>query len=281
MDIRNHPEDYAALKKAVNLLTSPSVTARLSNLVGSPIEGAVKRLPAAASERINEAVETALRKAVDAALWSMENRPHTAASTRRHKLYAAASGAVGGAFGLASLLAELPVSTTLMMRAVADVARAEGFDLNDVDTKAACLEVFAMGGPTDQDDGAETGYYMARGFATQAMGQLSRELADIAARQGAGQGARLMTSTQSGKWMARLIEKVAERFGVVITNKVAAQAVPIIGAATGATLNALFTDFYQDMALGHFTVKRLEGIYGAEAIRAEFEKQAARQQHRG
>ena len=281
MDIRNHPEDYAALKKAVDLLTSPSVTARLSNLVGSPIEGAVKRLPAAASERINEAVETALRKAVDAALWSMENRPHTAASTRRHKLYAAASGAVGGAFGLASLLAELPVSTTLMMRAVADVARAEGFDLNDVGTKAACLEVFAMGGPTDQDDGAETGYYMARGFATQAMGQLSRELADIAARQGAGQGARLMTSTQSGKWMARLIEKVAERFGVVITNKVAAQAVPIIGAATGATLNALFTDFYQDMALGHFTVKRLEGIYGAEAIRAEFEKQAARQQHRG
>ncbi len=60
-----------------------------------------------------------------------------------------------------------------MMRAVADVARAEGFDLSDVDTKAACLEVFAMGGPTDQDDAAETGYYMARGFATQAMNQLS------------------------------------------------------------------------------------------------------------
>ena len=74
---------------------------------------------------------------------------------------------------------------------------------------------------------------------------------------------------------------MAERFGVVITNKVAAQAGPIIGAATGATLNALFTDFYQDMALGHFTVKRLERTYGAEAIRAEFKKQAARQQHRG
>ena len=43
MDIRDHPEDHAALKKAVALLTAPSVTARLSNLIGSPIEGAVKR----------------------------------------------------------------------------------------------------------------------------------------------------------------------------------------------------------------------------------------------
>tara|TARA_A100001391_G_scaffold151852_1_gene109621 strand:+ start:12406 stop:13242 length:837 start_codon:yes stop_codon:yes gene_type:complete len=272
--------DLADLERAVRLLTSPSLVARLSHQIGSPLESAVKKLPAGASARINEAVEVALRRAVDAALWSLDKTPRPA-STRRHKLYAAASGAVGGAFGLTSLLVELPVSTTIMMRAVADVARGEGFDLDDPDTQAACVEVFAMGGPSDKDDGAETGYYMARGFATQAMGQLSRELADIAARQGAGHTAGLMTSTQAGKWLGRLIEKVAERFGVVITNKIAAQAVPIIGAATGATLNTLFTDFYQDMALGHFTVKRLENRYGAEVIRAEFEKQAARQRHRG
>ncbi|MBM7333113.1 MAG: EcsC family protein [Alcanivorax sp.] len=272
-------QDLADLEKAVDLLTSPGLVARLSHLVGSPLEGAVRKLPAGASSRINTAVETALRKAVDAALWSLDNQPRPA-SRRLHKLYAAASGAVGGAFGLTSLLAELPVSTTIMMRAVADVARGEGFDLDDPDTQAACIEVFAMGGPGDQDDAAETGYYMTRGFATQAMHQLSRELADIAARQGAGQTAGLMTSTQAGKWLARLIEKVAERFGVVITNKVAAQAVPIIGAVTGATLNTLFTDFYQDMALGHFTVKRLENRYGAEVIRAEFERLArARNQH--
>lgn len=38
----------------------------------------------------------------------------------------------------------------------------------------------------------------------------------------------------------------------------AAQVVPVIGALTGATLNTMFTDYYQDMARGHFIVKRLE-----------------------
>lgn len=263
-------QDHADLHRAVTLLTSPSPIARLSHLLGSPIENTVKKLPAGATEKINAAVELALGKAVDTALWSLDNTPRTAASPRLHKAYAAASGAVGGAFGLTSLLVELPVSTTLMMRAVADIARAEGFDLTNVDTKAACIEVFALGGPSDQDDAAETGYYMARGFTAQAINQLSKELAEIAARQGGGQAAGLMSSGQAGKWLARLIEKVAQRFGVVITNKIAAQAVPIIGAVTGATLNTLFTDFYQDMAHGHFIVKRLENTYGAETIRAEF-----------
>ncbi len=70
--------------------------------------------------------------------------PGQGASTRWHKLAAATSGAVGGAFGFAALFIELPVSTTIMMRAVADVARSEGFDLSEFSTRQACLEVFAL-----------------------------------------------------------------------------------------------------------------------------------------
>ena len=49
--------------------------------------------------------------------------------------------------------------------------------------------------------------------------------------------------------------------------KFAAQAVPIVGAAAGATLNTMFTDYYQDMARGHFIVRRLERKYGEGVVR--------------
>ncbi|MGP4957566.1 EcsC family protein, partial [Pseudomonas helleri] len=53
-------------------------------------------------------------------------------------------------------------------------------------------------------------------------------------------------------------------------SKFAAQAVPVIGALTGASINALFTDFYQDTARGYFIVKRLESTYGYEQIEREY-----------
>ncbi|MCQ7317336.1 EcsC family protein, partial [Salmonella enterica] len=93
---------------------------------------------------------------------------------------------------------------------------------------------------------------------------LSKEISNITVKNAA--------STQTGKWLASLIEKVATRFGIVITEKMAAQAAPVIGALAGATLNTMFTDYYQDMARGHFIVKRLERKYGDELIKAEYIK---------
>ncbi|MDT9641228.1 EcsC family protein [Pseudomonas sp. JV245A] len=269
VSIKDHPEDYQDLRRAVALLESPSLTARLAGLLGSPIESAVKALPAVVAKKINGAVVAALHSSADAALWSLDNAPKKPASTLLHKMYAATSGAVGGAFGFAALFVELPISTTIMMRSVADVARSEGFDLADFATKQACIEVFAMGGNSQADDATETGYYITRSFTTQAMQQLSKELAAIAAKRGAGAVGSLSPG-QVGKWLALLIEKVASRYGVTISSKFAAQAVPVIGAFTGATINALFTDFYQDMARGHFTVKRLEHKYGFEQIKDEY-----------
>ncbi|MNV96934.1 EcsC protein family protein [compost metagenome] len=99
---------------------------------------------------------------------------------------------------------------------------------------------------------------------------LSKELAEIAAKQASANAVKNLTPAQTGKWLAALIEKIAARFGVVITEKAAAQAVPIIGAVAGATLNTMFTDYYQDMARGHFIVKRLEKKYGFELVKAEY-----------
>ena len=261
-------QDYADLRRAVALLESPTLTAKMANLIGSPLEFAVNKLPKSVSKRIHGAVEAALFKSAQAALWSMDNTPGKAASTRWHKAAAAATGAVGGAFGFTALFIELPLSTTIMMRAVADVARSEGFDMNDMATRHACLEVFALGGNSGQDDASETGYYITRGFTAEVMRHLSAELTGVAV---GGGGVMIgLTPKEAGKWLAKIVEKVAARFGVVVTEKFAAQAVPIVGAVAGATLNTMFTDYYQDMARGHFIVRRLERTYGYETVRAAY-----------
>lgn len=261
-------QDWRDLQRAVDLLESPTLTAKMANLIGSPLEFAVKRLPDSVSRRIHGAVEAALFKSAQAALWTMDNTPGKAASTRWHKLAAATSGAVGGAFGFTTLFIELPVSTTIMMRSVADVARSEGFDLRDMSTRHACLEVFALGGNSGKDDASETGYYITRGFTAEVMRHLSAELAGRAV--GGSPVMIGLTPKEAGKWLAKLVEKVAARFGVVVTEKFAAQAVPIVGAVAGATLNTMFTDYYQDVARGHFIVRRLERTYGYETVRAAY-----------
>ena len=269
-DIAHHPADWADLQRAVALLEAPTLTARMANMVGAPLEFAVRALPAVVSGRIHGAVQMALNKAVQGALLSMRNEPGKAASTRWHKLAAATSGAVGGAFGFSALLIELPLSTTIMMRSVADVARSEGFDLADLSTRQACLEVFALGGNAGNDDASETGYYLARGFTADVMRHLSAELAG---RVVTGRDLTLgVAPKEAGKLLAKLVEKVAARFGVVVSEKFAAQAVPVIGAATGAALNTMFTDYYQDMARGHFIVRRLELKYGEDVVRACYQR---------
>ena len=213
--ILDHPQDWADLQRAVKLLEAPTITARMANFVGAPLEFAVRSLPAAVSGRIHGAVEAALHKSAQAALWSLADTPGRKASTRWHKLAAATTGAVGGAFGFTALFLELPVSTTIMMRAVADVARSEGFSLDEPSTRQACLEVFALGGKSDKDDASETGYYLARGFTADVVRHLSAELAG---RKVAGQGITTgLGSKETGKWLAKLIERVASRFGVVVT----------------------------------------------------------------
>lgn len=265
-------KDWADLERAVALLESPTLTAKMANLIGSPLDFAVRKLPGVVSRRIHGAVEAALFKSAQAALWSMDNTPGKAASTRWHKAAAAATGALGGAFGFTALFLELPVSTTIMMRSVADVARSEGFDLSEMGTRHACLEVFALGGNSGQDDASETGYYITRGFTAEVMRHLSAELAGAAV---GGGGVMIgLTPKEAGKWLAKIVEKVAARFGVVVTEKFAAQAVPVIGAVAGATLNTMFTDYYQDMARGHFIVRRLERQYGYETVRAAYNQLA-------
>ena len=74
--------------------------------------------------------------------------------------------------------------------------------------------------------------------------------------------------------LVRFITLVASRFGVAVTQKVAAQALPVVGALGGAAVNYAFIEHFQEVAWGHFTVRRLERVYGKNIVRTEYERLA-------
>jgi EcsC protein family len=251
--------DQEALAAAVRWLESPSLASRLAALAGKPVGLVQRALPAAASNAVAKATKTALERALDLALFSLRSRRFIG-GRKLHSGLACTSGAIGGAFGLVALAVELPVSTTIMLRAIAVVAQQEGEDLADPRTGLACLEVFALGAPPADASGAETDYFAVRAMLARGL----VEIADFAIDKGAiREGAPLFV---------RFMTQIASRFGVVVSQKLAAQTVTVVGALGGATINLAFTEHFQDVARGHFTVRRLERAYGADVVRAEYER---------
>ena len=247
-------EHYDELRQAKLLLENPSIAARFTNVLAVPIEKGMKLLPAGARDQIIEISQASLTGAMKLALFTLGNEVKSS-SNLTHKAAAALSGAAGGAFGLPALAAELPVSTAIMLRSIADIARSEGEELNAPEARLACLEVFALGGASSSDEAAETGYFAVRAGLAKAVSE--------AARYAATAGAVKETAPA----LVRLIGQIAARFSIPVTEKAAVQSVPIIGAAGGAIVNTLFIDHFQDAAKGHFVVRRLERAYGIETVR--------------
>ncbi len=247
--------DLADLAYAKSLLENPGLAAKITSLLGTPIEKGFALLPRNWSQMVTVGTRKALAVAIEAAVLTLDKRTGRTSSDFLHKFLVAASGAGGGFFGLPALSVELPVSTTIMMRSIADIARSEGEAICDPQTKMACIEVFALGGPGSRDDAAETGYFAVRAALSKAVS----DAAEYIARRG--------IIEEGAPAIVRLIAQIASRFGVQVSEKVAAQAIPVIGAAGGSILNTLFMDHFQDMARGHFIVRRLESRYGREEVR--------------
>ncbi|HYX26357.1 MAG TPA: EcsC family protein [Thermoanaerobaculia bacterium] len=252
--------DLRQLQQARDLLENPGLAARMLAALGRPVELSLVRMPAGLQRRVHAVVQSSTEKALNVAIRSLrtDKPPGSKAHDRRHKIFTAASGAVGGAFGLAGLAVELPISTTAMLRSIADIARSQGEDLRSPEARLSCLQVFALGGPSPADDSGETGYYAIR----LALSATIKELAQVLTERG---GVREGTPA-----LVRFVTALAARYGVTVSEKVAAQAVPVLGAVGGAAINVLFIDHYQDMARGHFTVRRLERTHGAAEVRKAY-----------
>jgi EcsC protein family len=251
--------DREALTVAVKSLEHPSLAARLTNLVGKPVELIGYALPSFASEAIASATTKGLEAALKVALRTLPRSPRTG-SEMFHRALATASGAAGGTFGLAALPVELPVSTVIMLRSIADVAQNEGEDLSDPESVLSCVEVFALSGRAGSADASESGYFAVRGMLAKTVTEAARFVAE---RGVIKEGAPILL---------KFVTQVAARFGVVVTQKVAAQALPFVGALGGAAVNYAFIEHFQEVARGHFTVRRLERLYGNDKIRAEYDQ---------
>jgi hypothetical protein len=262
--------DTLELVEAVRMLEQPGVGARIAHVVGSPIEKLIGFLPARASATISAAARKAIHAALKLSLKTLDAQaPYgragaPAASNWLHMAASAASGAAGGAFGLAALTLELPVSTTIMMRSIADVARSQGADLADRQTQLECVMVLALGGDSPGDDAAEVGYFAVREAMTRAVSAAATHIA----RHG--------VAKDGAPALVRLITLVANHYSINVTEKAAAQMVPLIGAIGGATINAIFISHFQSVAGGHFAVRRLERKYGTDLVRARYEELAGR-----
>lgn len=259
MKVLMDPVDLRSLAGAVGALERPTWAMRIVNVIGMPIEAATRLLPGRAGAIVSRATTTAIRKALVAAVSTMGTRHRGTPSRWLHRAAVAGSGGVGGFFGLPGLAVELPISTVIMLRAIAGIARSEGEDVGTIESQLACLQVFALGGPGPADDTSETAYYAVRVALAKALSEAAEH---IAARGITEEGAPAVV---------RLIARIAARFDLVVSEKVAAQAVPIVGAATGAAINLLFVNSFQRTATGHFVVRRLERKYGPDVVQREYE----------
>jgi hypothetical protein len=273
------------LREAKEILEHQGLAERLTDLIGAPITASLKLLPDAAERVIYSAVDKSLEKALDLAVTSLGSRDNIARKPRlmSHKILAGLSGAAGGALGGLSVAAELPLSTLLILRSVADIARSQGEDLAQLEARLACLEVLALdpgaqaraggipaitGDQTTGEKGAETddteiGYFAVR----LAMGKQIGDAAKYVAQYG--------LADHAAPPLVKLLATVSQRFGIVVSEKLAAQAIPVIGAVGGALINTYFIGHFQDIARAHFTIRRLEREYSAAAVREAWNRVGA------
>jgi hypothetical protein len=241
--------DRARLAEAAGiLLDARGMVIRTSEWLGGRLHGLGRRFADLGPHLLGEdwqaryqaLVEGALHNAYRIGTLGLDatsgNRPRRRAS----RLTAAATGGASGFIGAPGIAADLPITTCLMLRSIARIARSHGEDLTSADTRQACIEVFAFGGPEMADEDIDIAWWTIRGSLSHAS-------------------------------ITLLIRQVAARFGVVLSQKYLAQTVPLIGAAAGSTLNYVFMDYYQRMARVHFSLRELERRHDPHAVRACFE----------
>ena len=239
-----HPDalaaEIAALARRYRRAGGPVIA--VMTRLGGRLERHLAALPAGLRTRIGEITEKALLTS-----WTLADlggRALPGAGRRGSMVAAVASGAAGGAGGLAPSVAELPVTVTVILHAIRAEAVAAGYDPEDPSIRAECLKVFAAGSPLAVDDGVDTSFLSAR-------------------------------LTLTGPAIQQLIQRVAPKLATALSQKLAAQAVPVLGAAAGAALNAAYLRYYRELAAIRFALLRLSEQHGVEPVLLAFTAAAA------
>ncbi len=252
--------DVKFLEDAVQYLESPSFLARVASLVGAPRQNLAGRAVPEPIARLGEqALLDAMGLAARTILPSGEPAPASAWSgwtDRLHTTAAAVAGGASGLFGTSGLNVELPLTTGIMFRSIAAIADELGEDIHDPAVRLECLSVFAHGGAAD-DSAADSTYLSTR--------------------------VGLAQMIQRGAEIAQYVHQVASRFNITVMQRYLACGLPTVNAATGALVNAAFTDHFNTVARYHFGIRKLERQYGAERVQELYraELRRLRQGRRG
>ena len=226
--------EIAALAQAYRRANGPVMS--LVNRLGGSVEGQLSLLPTNLRAQIDRVTEGALRAAHGAARLGA----HAPDTGPRGTLAAVmVTGAAGGLGGLPSAIAELPVTITLLLHAIRREAVRAGLDPDTPPIRAACLQVFAAGSPLAADDGLNTAFLSAR-------------------------------LTLTGPALQKIIATIAPRLAAAMGQKLMAQAVPVLGAVSGAALNAAYLRYYREMARIRFALLLLAEKHGPEPVLTAF-----------
>jgi EcsC protein family len=249
-------EDEADLARAVGLLEKETLTDTLLSIAGAAAGAGLKGLsavvPAKLGENLADVLSQVLEFTFDKVLQTVDrDGAGLTASSWFSRLSVAVSGGSGGLAGLPGTLVELPVTTALLMRGIAQVAASEGEDLSTPEAKLECLKVLAFGGPGIRDDEENEGYFATRIALATGLPRLAEQsLASI---------------------VPALAARVSGRFAPLIGAKFGAQAVAVVGAVAGLIVNTAFADHFERKGRGHFIVRRLERKHGEAAVRARYD----------
>jgi EcsC family protein len=253
------PPDRAKLARAVALLEKNSFVTMLARMAGHPVNAIIASLPPVVGETIMKASKNAILQCLKIALKPRSPRSLLGLAGNHPALVSGIAGAAGGFAGLAGLAVELPLTTIVMFQSITRIATAEGEDGSKPEVRLACLEVFGLSTDGRGPAALESGYYAARG----ALAKSADEAASYVLRRS--------TSLEAGPAVVALVSAIAPRFGFLVSQEVAASAIPIIGAATAGSLNVASVQHFNNIARGHFGVRSLERKYGEARIREEFE----------
>ena len=248
----------AALAAAADTLENPNIAARIADYAGAPVQRVMALMPRAVDRRIGKAAEAAMLRCLKTAIETLDGRDEKRPPRWASSMAAGVTGGVSGLVGLVALPVELPITTTLMLRAIAAIARHHGEDLSQMEARLACLEVFGLGARPAGGARGDVGYFASRAMLARAS---STAVAEIMQR-----GAVQLSSP----FGSRMLSELVARFSLVLSDRIAASAIPVVGAVGGATINMVFMSHFQRIAEAHFTVRRLERRYGQELVRRHY-----------
>lgn len=266
-------EDFELLKASKHSMENLGFAIKAVNSVGSVAETTIKFLPEKVLVKLQKSTQSILLGVVKTNLLTIQKKGSLKKPSKvMYKSIVTGAGAVSGFFGsstglgTAIFLGELTLTTKFLMRTIMDIARSEGEDIYSLEGQLACLEVFALGGSSKDDDSLETSYYTTRTALNSSIQKVT-----ASGMKTVLDGVVASANAVGSKSITNFVSKIAARFSILLSEKFVAQIVPVVSAATGGTLNYIFVEHFQKMATAHFTIRRLERNYGEEYIKKVYD----------